>query len=166
MGSGLSGFLSGFLQTHLALQEHDDRRQREQAKLDLLKQKLALHRDVLRGKAAHLRLQDQLHQGRLELLLRRYGRQLAGSGPLPLGAAPPGAPGPGEGPPVPALAPPPGEVPPLPPLNAFTPQQLLEASDEALAGVSSPGEVPGLSIAQQQALALRFARRQPALPRR
>lgn len=188
MGTALSGMLQGFADTTIALQKYDDRREQERQKIELLKQRVNLRRDIVRGRAAHLKLQDQLHAGRLEVLLRRYGRQIAGGQP-PLGAVPWAAPAPTLAGASPPDAPDGAEV--LPeggpnlvdlsqpaalvypqasasgtPLQRLSPEQILGVSDESIAGLRKPEDLAGLRLSapQLQALRLRLARR-PPMPR-
>lgn len=75
MGSGMTGFLQGFLQTKLALDDFDQRKAQQQAQLDLQKENLKLHQQALKGQEAHLALQDQALQAQLGQQLRQQQAQ-------------------------------------------------------------------------------------------
>jgi hypothetical protein len=76
MSTAFTGLLEGFVKTKLTLDEREEKRQKEQADLDLRKQDLALKRKILEGEQASRQLQDQMHALNIQDLVIKLGKQI------------------------------------------------------------------------------------------
>jgi len=77
MGTAFTGLLEGFVKTKMTLDERDEKRQKEQADLDLRKQDLDLKRKILAGEQASRQLQDQMHALNIQDLVIKLGKQIS-----------------------------------------------------------------------------------------
>src|SRR6266511_1364775 len=79
MGTALTGLLQGFATTKLALDERDEKRQKEQQEFELKKQDLDLKRKILQGEQASRTLQDQMHALNIQKFIEDYQKRLSGN---------------------------------------------------------------------------------------
>jgi hypothetical protein len=76
VGTAFTGLLEGFVKTKLTLDEREEKRQKDQADLDLRKQDLDLKRKILEGDRASRQLQDQMHALNIQDLVIKLGKQI------------------------------------------------------------------------------------------